>query len=431
MDRGRPGARRGDHGRDRRAGRRATRPPTASSSTAFRAPSPRPRRSTRRWRSSARELTAAILIEVPDEEVVRRLGGRRTCVKEGHIFHVEFDPPKNEGVCDICGAGLIVRDDDKPEVIRNRLAPVPREDRAAGRLLRGAWHPPARRRQPVARRGRGADQGDARHPPQRGRGGHAEMYRGMIIRKTSEQIDADGGGGQDPGPLPADAAVEVPSRRHHHGARRGRREVHPLAGREAVVQGLPRLPGLDLHLAELDGRPRDPRPLRAAPRRHHLARRRGHLRGLGGRRGDHGADRRRSPEAREAAARDHHGRAVRAASSRRGPATTSATSRPRSSAGSSATASRSSAASSATGSAATCTRTRRSRTSASPARARRSSRAWSWRSSRWSTPAAPRSGWASDSWAVYSADGSLAAHFEFTVAVTQDGPRILTPWHLD
>ncbi len=69
----------------------------------------------------ARKLTAAILIDVPDDEVVRRLGGRRTCVKEGHVFHVEFDPPKNEGICDVCGSRLIVRDDDKPEVIRHRL----------------------------------------------------------------------------------------------------------------------------------------------------------------------------------------------------------------------------------------------------------------------------------------------------------------------
>ncbi len=68
-----------------------------------------------------RALSAAILIEVSDDEVVRRLGGRRTCVKEGHIFHVEFDPPKNEDICDICGARLEIRDDDRPEVIRNRL----------------------------------------------------------------------------------------------------------------------------------------------------------------------------------------------------------------------------------------------------------------------------------------------------------------------
>jgi adenylate kinase len=69
-----------------------------------------------------RQITAALLIGVPDDEVVRRLSGRRVCVKEGHIFHVEFDPPKNEGVCDVCGARLEIRDDDKPEVVRNRLA---------------------------------------------------------------------------------------------------------------------------------------------------------------------------------------------------------------------------------------------------------------------------------------------------------------------
>ena len=68
-----------------------------------------------------RKLTAAVLIEVSDDEVVRRLGGRRTCVKQGHIFHLEFDPPKNEGICDICGARLEIRDDDKPEVIRHRV----------------------------------------------------------------------------------------------------------------------------------------------------------------------------------------------------------------------------------------------------------------------------------------------------------------------
>jgi adenylate kinase len=68
-----------------------------------------------------RRLTAAILIEVSDEEVVRRLSGRRTCAKEGHIFHVDFDPPKKDGVCDVCGGELIVRDDDKPEVVRHRL----------------------------------------------------------------------------------------------------------------------------------------------------------------------------------------------------------------------------------------------------------------------------------------------------------------------
>jgi adenylate kinase len=69
-----------------------------------------------------REMTAAILIDTDEEEVVRRLGGRRTCSKDpSHIFHVEFDPPKEEGVCDEDGAELIVRDDDRPDVIRHRL----------------------------------------------------------------------------------------------------------------------------------------------------------------------------------------------------------------------------------------------------------------------------------------------------------------------
>ena len=68
-----------------------------------------------------RRVTAVLLFEVPDEEVVRRLSGRRVCAKGGHVFHVDFDPPKNEDVCDVCGARLLIRDDDKPEVIENRL----------------------------------------------------------------------------------------------------------------------------------------------------------------------------------------------------------------------------------------------------------------------------------------------------------------------
>ena len=55
-----------------------------------------------------RQVSAAVLFEVSDEEVVRRLGGRRTCTN-GHVFHVDSDPPKNDGVCDVCGASLEVR----------------------------------------------------------------------------------------------------------------------------------------------------------------------------------------------------------------------------------------------------------------------------------------------------------------------------------
>jgi adenylate kinase len=68
-----------------------------------------------------RRITAAILIDVPDEEVIRRLSGRRVCVKAGHNYHVDFDPPKHDEVCDQDGSRLIQRDDDKPEVVEKRL----------------------------------------------------------------------------------------------------------------------------------------------------------------------------------------------------------------------------------------------------------------------------------------------------------------------
>ena len=70
----------------------------------------------------SRRVTAALLIDVPDEDVVKRISGRRVCVKSGHNYHVDFDPPKTEGVCDQDGSRLIQRDDDKPELVRQRLA---------------------------------------------------------------------------------------------------------------------------------------------------------------------------------------------------------------------------------------------------------------------------------------------------------------------
>jgi adenylate kinase len=72
--------------------------------------------------SRGRELTSVLLIEAPDDEVVRRLSGRRTCAKGNHVYHVEFDPPKHEGVCDQDGSRLVQRDDDKPETVRKRLS---------------------------------------------------------------------------------------------------------------------------------------------------------------------------------------------------------------------------------------------------------------------------------------------------------------------
>ncbi len=68
-----------------------------------------------------RQLTAVLLIELHDDEVIRRLSGRRMCVQNGHLYHVEFDPPKREGVCDQDGSKLIQRDDDHPDTVKHRL----------------------------------------------------------------------------------------------------------------------------------------------------------------------------------------------------------------------------------------------------------------------------------------------------------------------
>jgi adenylate kinase len=68
-----------------------------------------------------RRITAVLLIDVPDEELVRRISGRRVSVKTGRPYHVESDPPKHEGRCDVDGSRLVQRDDDKPEVVEKRL----------------------------------------------------------------------------------------------------------------------------------------------------------------------------------------------------------------------------------------------------------------------------------------------------------------------
>lgn len=70
----------------------------------------------------ARNLDHVVSIEVPEEELVRRLTGRRSCPKCGAMFHVMFSPPEKEGVCDKCGGELITRADDNEETIRNRIA---------------------------------------------------------------------------------------------------------------------------------------------------------------------------------------------------------------------------------------------------------------------------------------------------------------------
>ncbi len=68
-----------------------------------------------------RRLTAVLLLEAPDDLVVKRISGRRICRKEGHVYHVDFDPPKHADRCDIDGSELEQRDDDREETVRNRL----------------------------------------------------------------------------------------------------------------------------------------------------------------------------------------------------------------------------------------------------------------------------------------------------------------------
>ena len=60
-------------------------------------------------------------IEVADEVIINRMSGRRACVNCGATYHIEHVPPKTEGICDTCGSELILRDDDKPETVSNRL----------------------------------------------------------------------------------------------------------------------------------------------------------------------------------------------------------------------------------------------------------------------------------------------------------------------
>ena len=67
------------------------------------------------------KMEYAIDVDVPDENIINRMGGRRACVGCGATYHVEFNPAKVEGICDVCGEKLILRDDDKPETVQKRL----------------------------------------------------------------------------------------------------------------------------------------------------------------------------------------------------------------------------------------------------------------------------------------------------------------------
>ena len=67
-------------------------------------------------------IDAAVDIDVPDENIINRMGGRRACLSCGATYHIVFNAPKKEGVCDTCGNELVLRDDDKPETVKKRLS---------------------------------------------------------------------------------------------------------------------------------------------------------------------------------------------------------------------------------------------------------------------------------------------------------------------
>ena len=72
-------------------------------------------------REMGAEIDFAVDVDVPDEAIIARMGGRRACVGCGATYHIVFNAPKNEGVCDTCGKELILRDDDRPETVQTRL----------------------------------------------------------------------------------------------------------------------------------------------------------------------------------------------------------------------------------------------------------------------------------------------------------------------
>ena len=71
--------------------------------------------------SFKRKLDAVISLEVPIDTLVERISGRRSCPRDGSVYHVVQNPPRREGFCDLCGASLVQREDDKPEAVRTRM----------------------------------------------------------------------------------------------------------------------------------------------------------------------------------------------------------------------------------------------------------------------------------------------------------------------
>ena len=231
-------------------------------------------------------IAAVIVFDIDEETVVRRLSGRRMCRANDHVYHVESNPPAVDGVCDIDGSELYQRDDDQPDVIRTRFrkqwveaaAPVIDYYRGHGVVTqhrrRAAARARCRRRSTRCSTGSG---GGRDRPQDRRRGRHDGP------RRPRGRRHARPGRG------------ERRARRDAGRARPHRRDFIDVARRPADLQGLPRLPGVDLRVAERDGGARHPRPVHARRGRPALDRRRRHPGRLRRRLGDHLHDRRSRP----------------------------------------------------------------------------------------------------------------------------------------
>ena len=220
-----------------------------------------------------RQLTAALLIEAPDEEVIRRLSGRRICTKNGHLYHVDFDPPKHEGVCDQDGSPLIQRDDDKPETVKHRLEVYHEQTTPLIDCYESAGSCAASTGR--ARRKRCTTTSARRSP----RCGSKKSLARDDHQEDPEEIDKIAAAGDILARcltlLSARRAPGVTTAELDEAAERFIRSQ----GAEPAFKGYRGFPGSICASPELDGRPRHPGPVQARARRHPVDRRR---RGLDG-----------------------------------------------------------------------------------------------------------------------------------------------------
>ena len=243
-------------------------------------------------------LDVVLELVVDDDEVVRRLSGRRTCRRCGHVWHLDFDPPATEGVCDRCGGELFQRDDDSEDDDPAPARGLRRPDLAADRLLRRP-RPAARRRRHRPGRGRHRA-GHRRAAPVRRLSAQVDVFRRrerMIQIKTDDEIAPDARG--RPGRRrDARAAARAPSRPGSPPPTSTRSpsstSARPARCRRSSGYHARSRP-THLRLGQRRDRARHPRPAGAARRRHRLDRLRRDRRRLARRRRRHRAGRRRSP----------------------------------------------------------------------------------------------------------------------------------------